>query len=86
MAVQIKTIRQLKHESMKGARFFLLLNKFMRSSKWISWDGSKFYIMNEIDGSEQRLTERQIRNPYYSNIGLALDKGFLFKESAEVEA
>ena len=45
--------------------------------------GQKFWIVNWIDGSEQRLTEKQLMDPNWTNIGLALQKGALIVDLNE---
>jgi len=74
-------MKQLKAEAEQGAEFFILLNHGLRSSKDIVWDGDakRFHIFNQIDQTEQHLTERQIMNQSLTNIGCAMTKGALFK-------
>ena len=80
---QIKSIKQLKKvcAAEKGADFFILLNYNLRSSKCISWfeDTKTFFILNEIDGSEQELSEEQLMDKEYTNIGEAIKKGAFYK-------
>ena len=78
--MKIKSVEELKKESAEGADFFILLNDGLRSSKHICYedDEKKFYVLNEIDGSEQRLTERGLFTK--SNIGEAIGKGALYKD------
>ena len=76
---RIRTIGQLKELAKKGLECFILLNGGLRSSKYISYnpDGNKFYVFNYIDDSEQELTESQLLDSEYSNIGEAMEKGAL---------
>jgi len=82
MAVRIASIEQLKKEAAEGAEFFILLNHGLKSSKNIVWDEDEklFHIFNLIDETEQCLTEAQLMDRSYSNIGYAIQKGALFKE------
>jgi len=60
-----------------GADCFITLNGGLRSSKHIEWlpKKQKFYVLNEIDGSEQSLTEAELFTE--SNIGEAIKKNAL---------
>jgi len=82
MSKQITSIEQLKRESENGADFFILLNHNLRSRKWIVWDEDEknFFIINLIDGTEQELTEKQIMDGDWTNIGYAMTKGALYQE------
>ena len=81
MPTRITSMEQLKAEAEQGAEFFLLLNHGLRSSKDIVWDrdAKRFHIFNHIDQTEQHLTERQIMDRNFANIGYAVKKGRLFK-------
>jgi hypothetical protein len=74
-------MEQLKTESEQGAEFFILLNHGLRSSKDIVWDAQarKFHIFNHMYQTEQHLTERQVMDRGYTNIGYAMKKKALFK-------
>ncbi len=76
---RIKTIKQLKKLAKDGLDCFILLNGCMRSSKHIRYypDKNKFFVWNLIDDSEQKLTESQIFDSAYTNIGEAMKKGAL---------
>ena len=80
--IKIKSIQQLKRESKQGAEFFILLRFNLRSTKWIEWDAQNrvFDVINFIDGSEQTLTEKQLMDQEWTNIGHAINSGWLFKE------
>ena len=75
-------MQQLKRESKQGAEFFILLRFNLRSTKWIKWDvkDKVFNVINFIDGSEQILTEKQLMDQGWTNIGHAINSGWLFKE------
>ena len=59
---------------------FIVLNSGLRSSKRVSYDQKrkKFKVVNEIDDSEQELTEKQMMNKNYTNIGYAITENSLF--------
>ena len=80
--IKIKSMQQLKRESKQGAEFFMLLRFNLRSTKWIEWDAQNrvFDVINFIDGSEQTLTEKQLMDQGWTNIGHAINSGWLFKE------
>lgn len=82
MPLRITSLEHLKHEAREGAGFFILLKHNLRSSKWIVWNDYNrvFFITNFVDGSEQKLTEQQIMDRQYTNIGFAITKGALFKD------
>ena len=84
MPKQIKTIEELKKEAQgeQDTEFFILLRGYMRSSKRIIWDEGKkrFFIRNYIDDTKQKLTEAQLMDQDYTNIGYAMTTGALFKD------
>ncbi len=81
---RIRTIEQLKELAKResGLDCFILLNGGLRSSKHIRYypDDNSFYVLNLIDDSEQELTEAQILDSAYSNIGEAIEKGALIMD------
>jgi len=54
----------------------------IRSSKHIYYneDVNTFEVINHIDDSEQTLTEEQLFNEDYTNIGIALKSNALIKD------
>ena len=81
MATQVKSTDQLKTILADGETkdFFILLNFGLRSSKAISYDGSStFYVLNEIDGTEQELTEQELMDSDITNIGKAINNGAFY--------
>lgn len=60
--------------------YFILLNGNFRSSKTIDVtdDCSKFCIVNEIDGTEQVLSEGEMMDRNFTNIGYAIQNGSFF--------
>ena len=80
---RIRTIAQLKELTTKGGmECFILLNGGLRSSKYIRYrpEDNSFYVLNLIDDSEQELTESQIFDGTYTNIGEAMEKGALIRD------
>ena len=81
---RIRTIEQLKElaKAENGLDCFILLNGGLRSSKHIRYypDENRFYVLNLIDDSEQELTEKQIMDKGYTNIGAAMQKGALIMD------
>jgi len=84
MPKRITSLEELKREAQgeQDAEFFILLNFYLRSSKRIIWneEDKRFFILNYIDGTEQVLTEAQLMDKGYTNIGYAMTKGALFKD------
>ena len=82
--MRIRTIEQLKElaRDENGLDCFILLNGGLRSSKYIRYYpvDKKFYVLNFIDSSEQELTESQILDSAYTNIGEAMSKGALIMD------
>ena len=80
--IKIKSLQQLKRESKGGAEYFILLRFNLRSTKWIEWDAQNkvFNVINFIDGSEQTLTEKQLMDRGWTNIGHAINSGWLYKD------
>ncbi len=78
----IKNIEQLKELSKDGLDCHIRLNFGLRSSKHIYYneDVNTFEVINHIDDSEQTLTEEQLFNEDYTNIGIALKSNALIKD------
>jgi len=76
---RIRTIEQLKELARNGLECFILLNGGLRSSKYIRFcsEDNSFYVLNYIDDTEQKLTESQILDSEYTNIGEAISEGAL---------
>ena len=81
---RIRTIKQLKQlaKTDNGLDCYILLNGGLRSSKHIRYypDDNSFFVLNLIDDSEQELTESQILDIAYTNIGEAMKKGALIMD------
>lgn len=59
--------------------FFIRLNGGLRSSKHIEADSDgKFYVFNDIDGTEDVLTETELMDQRITNVGYAITKGALY--------
>jgi hypothetical protein len=61
-----------------GVDCYIALNGSLRSSKHMSWDGERFWIDNEIDGTFQKLTPLMLMDESYTNIGIALRLGHFY--------
>ena len=61
--------------------FFIQLNFGIRSSKNISYnkDTDTFYILNEIDDTEQELNSQTIMDEEYTNIGKSIELGEFYE-------
>jgi len=47
-----------------------------KSSKCMSYDGDKFWVLNEIDDTEQELTDAELISK--SNIGESINEGVFY--------
>ena len=79
---KIISLGQLKKESRGGAEFFISLRSSLKSTKWIEYNRQErlFYVFNYIDGTEQALNQTQLFDEQYTNIGRAINCGWLYKE------
>lgn len=78
---RVETTEQLKQMTQDGIHdFFIQLNHGARSSKSVDYDPSagRFVIENEMDGTRQRLTEQNLFNERYTNIGKAIRAGAFY--------
>lgn len=82
MPIRIQSVEELKKIAKNGCDCFILLNGCLRSSKYIQYDDEEntFYVCNYIDDSEETLTEQQLMDRDYTNIGYAMTKGALFMD------
>jgi hypothetical protein len=80
----IITIEQLKElaKADNGMDCYILLNGGLKSYKHIRYypGDNSFWVLNFIDSSEQELTESQILDSGYTNIGEAMEKGCLIMD------
>lgn len=77
----IKSIKELKELSSGDEPlecFITLAGGLVKSSKSILYHNKKFSVVNEIDGTEQSLTEKQLKDPTYTNIYTAIKNKALF--------
>jgi hypothetical protein len=44
----------------------------------MEYDDDTFYIINEIDDTEQTLTTKELFNDDYTNIGVAINNGTFY--------
>ena len=79
--IRVRSLDHLKRLAKKedGDDFYIRLNGGFRSSKHIQYDGEKFWIVNEIDGTEQQLNDAEIMDENNTNIGVAIEKKALYK-------
>lgn len=81
MATKVTSIEHLEQilNDGEGRDFYILLNGGLRSSKHISYDDtSTFWVLNLIDDTEQELTEAQLMDRDYTNIGYAIENGAFY--------
>lgn len=77
--IKVKDVAHLRELVASGKhRFFIQLNLGLRSSKFITGNGDNFCVFNEIDGSDDILTEEEIMDTRYTNIGEAIKYGAFF--------
>lgn len=84
MNTRINSVNELRNEIAKGHNnYFIALNFGARSSKFITTDDYErnFEIINEIDGSEQTLTEEELFDEKKTLIGKAIKYGALYMET-----
>lgn len=79
--IRVRSLDHLKRLAKKedGDDFYIRLNGGFRSSKHIHYDGEKFWVINEIDDTEETFTEAEIMDESKTNIGVAIDKSALYK-------
>lgn len=80
---RILTIEQLKSLASTDqgvACHISLAGGLVRSSKHVWFNKNQFTVYNEIDGSEQKLTEKELMNKENTNVGYALQKGALYRD------
>ena len=72
---QITSLEDLINTIKSGKEDFFINGGIWRSSKTITYDNEKFYVFNEIDGTEQELTPEQLFDEEYTNIGKCINIG-----------
>lgn len=78
---KITSVKELRKQIDKGNfEYFIALNGGLMSSKLIyrndNWDD--FDIENQIDGTEQTLTEAELFDRELTNIGYAMQQGSFY--------
>ena len=78
--IKVMSVEQIQHliEEKNIHDFFVLLNGGLRSSKTIDYDEGYFNVVNEIDGTEQNLSYKDMENEELTNIGKAIKCGAFF--------
>lgn len=80
---RVNSLDELKQMLASGetTEFFIQLNFGIRSSKAISYneDTDTFYVLNEIDDTEQELNSEQMMDEDYTNIGKAIKFGSFYR-------
>jgi uncharacterized protein YaaR (DUF327 family) len=78
----IDNIEKLKELSKNGVECYIRLVGGFRSSKYIFYNEAKkrFEIINYIDDTKQSLTEKQLMDSQYTNIGVAMQFNALIKD------
>jgi hypothetical protein len=75
---QVKSMAHLKELTADDpVEFHLVLNGGLYSRKTISFGGGTFLVWNHIDDTERELTEAQLIDRSYSNVGYAIEQGAL---------
>lgn len=75
---QITSLEDLINTIKSGNHDFFIGGGLCRSSKYIEYDDDTFYIINEIDDTEQTLTSKELFNKDYTNIGVAINNGTFY--------
>lgn len=76
---KVNSLSELKQFISNGIHdYFIQLNFGLRSSKSIDYNDGKFYVQNCIDDTEQELTEEQMMDRDFTNIGYAIKQGAFF--------
>lgn len=78
---KITSVQQLREMiENDNLEYFILLNGGLRSSKIVCMndDGERFDIVNEIDESEQTLSEDELMDKNLTNIGYAITNGAFY--------
>ena len=75
---QINSLEELIETIQSGNHDFFIGNGLVRSSKYMEYDDDTFYIINEIDDTEQTLTTKELFNEEYTNIGVSIKNGTFY--------
>ena len=75
---RINSLKELIDTIQSGNHDFFIGGGLLRSSKYMEYDDDLFYVVNEIDGSEQTLTSKELFDKDYTNIGFAINQGCFY--------
>lgn len=80
MKNRITSIGELKQlaSTEDGADCYILFNGGIKSSKQIWYQNGMFEVLNLIDGTEDKFTEKEIMDIKCTHIGEAIKLGVLF--------
>lgn len=75
--IKVKSVKHLHKLVNQGKTdYFIQLNGGLRSSKFINEGENKdFFVLNQIDDTEQELSDTDIMDKNQTNIGEAITKG-----------
>lgn len=78
--IKVQSVEQLNELLDKGKHEFVLLlaGGLLRSSKHISFDGEKYYVLHCIDDTEEQMTAEELMS---SNIGTGIKNGAFYCET-----
>ena len=71
---ELKALALCNNSFSDGFECYIMLNFGAKSSKIIRWYDNEFYVIHEIDGSEEFIAEEQLID---TNIGHAIQRGAL---------
>ena len=75
---QINSLEELIDTIQSGNHDFFIGGGLCKSSKYIEYDDDTFYIINEIDDTEQTLTAKELFDKDYTNIGTSINNGSFY--------
>lgn len=75
---RINSLQELIDTIQSGNHDFFIGGCLFKSSKYMEYDDDTFYIINEIDDTEQTLTTKELFNDNYTNIGVAINNGTFY--------
>ena len=73
--VRIPNLAALDDAIADGNHDYAVVLRGLLSRKTITKKGSRYVIENDIDGSTQRLTTKQLMDRNYTNVGVAIQHG-----------
>ena len=75
---RINSLQELIDTIQSGNHGFFIGGCLCKSNKYMEYDDDTFYIINEIDDTEQTLTTKELFNDNYTNIGVAINNGTFY--------